>query len=64
MVTNKMKMNIGVIIISWAVCIYLVANYLDFSDLFAWLLAGIGVSKLGDYWNLETKSQEINNGNK
>jgi len=54
-----MKINIGMVIISFAVCVYLVAHYLNFSDLFAWLLAGIGASRLGDYWTLETKSEDL-----
>jgi len=54
-----MKINIGIVILSFAVCVYLVANYLHFSSLFAWLLAGIGASRLGDYWEIKSKSEDL-----
>lgn len=53
-----MRINIGLVIICFAVSVFLLAQYLDFSGLFAWLLAGIGASQLGEYWCINSKKGE------
>lgn len=55
-----MRINKGIVIILIAVAYLVFAQMNGFIDWFAYLLAGIGASQLGQYW--DTKKEE--NGNK
>ncbi len=48
-----MRINIGVLLIFFAVIIYILTKIYSWNDLLAYLLAGMGASQLDNYWEIE-----------